>query len=324
MKIFITGATGFIGQHLVRRLLTGNHTIVALDVAPNQILLDEFGTRITFVQADLADGAAIHTLIGQYRPSHIAHLAFLLPPETETNPERAIQVNVQGLLHIVQAARLNDVKRVVWTSSMSVYGSSAQYPTQPVNEDAPTYPTGLYGATKVMAESLARHYFKQFGLDVIGLRANLVYGPGRVRGLGEFKIWSRDLFENAVYNQPVRVPYGDQLLDWLYVNDFARAIDLALQVQSPAHRLFNISGDWRPVRDAVRAVQASFSQAPIELESGTQPAERQPPAMDAQRAQTELGFVPEFDLERGVRNYLETISHALGAAVPQGPHDNAN
>ena len=81
---------------------------------------------------------------------------------------------------------------------MSAYGPSARYPVQPVNEEAPTFPTGLYGATKVMGESLARHYFRQFGLDVIGLRANLVYGPGRVRGLGEFKIWSRDLFEDAV------------------------------------------------------------------------------------------------------------------------------
>ncbi|HZQ08024.1 MAG TPA: NAD(P)-dependent oxidoreductase [Anaerolineae bacterium] len=121
MIVLITGASGFVGQHLVRRLLAQNCEIVAMDFAPNPALLAEFAGRITFVQADITDGAGVRELIQKYHPTYIAHLAFLLPPETENNPERAIQVNVQGLVNVFEAGRGNQVKRVICTSSMSAY-----------------------------------------------------------------------------------------------------------------------------------------------------------------------------------------------------------
>jgi len=196
---------------------------------------------------------------------------------------------------------------------MAVYGPSHRYSTQPVDEDAPNYPTSLYGATKVMAEALARHYTMNFGLDVIGLRANLVYGPGRVRGLGEFKIWSRDLFENAARGEPVTVPFGDQQLDWIYVADYARALESALEVAPPPHRVFNILGERRAVREAVAAVRRFVPDAHITLEPGMLPPDRQPPAFDGRRAQAELGYMPEYSLQDGARAYLESLSYHVGA-----------
>src|SRR5690606_31770084 len=119
-----------------------------------------------------------------------------------------------------------------------------------------------------MAESLAKHYAREYQLDTIGLRANLVYGPGRVRGLGEYKTWSRDLFECAVRGEPVVVPYGDQPLDWIYVVDVVRAIERALDVDRPAHQIFNVLGDRRPVRDAVAEVRRRVPGARIEVTPG--------------------------------------------------------
>ncbi|HZQ09618.1 MAG TPA: NAD(P)-dependent oxidoreductase [Anaerolineae bacterium] len=314
-RFLITGATGFVGQHLVRRVLDTGNEVIALDYAPNPAVLTNLGERATLVRGDVSDAETLHRIFETYHPQVVAHLAYLLPPETETAPERALQINLMGLQNVLDAARVFGVRRVVWTSSISVYGPAYRYPNQPVDEDAPTFPTSLYGATKVMAESLSRHYANQFGLSVVALRANLVYGPGRVRGLGEFKIWSRDLFEGAARGEPVTVPCGDQCLDWIYVTDFARALQLACAVATLTHSIFNISGEWSPVRQAVESVQHEIPNAPLKLESGTLAPERQPPAFSGARARLELGFTPEYSLAQGVRAFLKTISQQIGQKV---------
>ena len=110
MNVLITGATGFIGQHLVRRLLAQDDRIIALDFAPNPALLAEFGDRITFVQADLADGAAVGHSFKITRPPILRISAFFLPPETETNPGRAHSSECAGLFHVFDAARASGVQ----------------------------------------------------------------------------------------------------------------------------------------------------------------------------------------------------------------------
>ena len=184
LQLLVTGATGFVGAHLTRSLLANGHRVTALDYAPNVAALDGSNELLTLIEGDVSDASFVRDLIETHQFDMIAHLAYLLPPETESAPQRALQINVMGLHNILVTAHTFGVRRVVWASSMGVYGPSHRYPEQPVDEDAPNYPPSLYGATKVMSEALSQHYADAFGLDVIGVRANLVYGPGRVRGLG--------------------------------------------------------------------------------------------------------------------------------------------
>jgi UDP-glucose 4-epimerase len=307
VQLLVTGATGFVGAHLTRRLLANGHRVTALDYAPNAAALDGSNEQLTLHKGDVRDVALMRDLFETHHIDSIVHLAYLLPPETESAPERALEINVMGLHNILVMAHTYGVRRVVWASSMGVYGPSHRYSEQPVDEDAPTYPTSLYGATKVMSEALAQHYAEAFGLDVIGVRANLVYGPGRVRGLGEFKIWSRDLFESAVRGIPVVVPFGDQLLDWIYVTDYVRGFELALEATTPNHKVFNILGEWRSVRDAAAAVQEISPDVTLTVEDGVLPPDRQPPAFDGMRAAVELGYTPHYSLENGAKAYIEWL-----------------
>lgn len=307
MVLLVTGAAGFIGAHLVRSLLKQGHEVVGLDAGP----MPEWAThagRLTYHSGNVSDGQAIRHLVHGYQPEGIFHLAYLLPPASEENPSRTLQVNLLGFDNILSAARDAQVRRVVWTSSMAVYGPSHRYAEQPVDEEAPTYPTSLYGATKVMAEALARQYVQQFGMEVVGIRANLVYGPGRVRGLGEFKIWSRDLFEKAARREPVVVPYGDQPLDWVYVTDVVRVLEQLLSCPVPDHQMFNVLGERRPVRDAVEAVRALVPDAPIEVEPGLLPLDRQPPAFDGRRAELALDYRCDYSLDAGARAFLNALA----------------
>ena len=107
------------------------------------------------------------------------------------------------------------------------------------------------------------------------------------------------------------VPFGDQPLDWIYVTDYARGFELALEATTPDHKVFNILGEWRPVRDAVAAVRELSPDATIEVEDGMLPPDRQPPAFDGTRAEVELGYTPQHSLESGVKAYVEWLGQHI-------------
>ena len=305
MNVLITGGTGFIGAHLARRLVRAGCGVVLLDPSPANVLQDIL-TAEEQAEVTLAPGHAeslrdLGDVIRSHRIDRIAHLASLLHPACDLNPPQAVQVNVGSLLAVLEAARLWDLKKVVWTSSVVVFGNRESHPLLPVPNDAAHHPTSVYGATKSFNEFLAGHYVKMWGVDALGLRLTLVYGPGRVRGATAFV---NELLLRPALGQPARVPFADDVVDWQYVEDVARLIEQCLQVERTRTLVFNTRFDVRPIREVGRYIMRLLPEAQIEYVPGTFGIAWE---LDDSALQAEIGFRPEYPVERGV---VETINDA--------------
>lgn len=303
MAVLVTGGASFIGSHTVKRLLAGGREIVVYDPMATrgtiqEILSSSELAQIRLVAGDILDTFDLLRTMRQNRVDEVVHLAAALGPVCESNPPLGLRINGVGFVNVLEAARLFGIRRVVWASSAAVYGPADRYPHARLTEDDPHHPLNVYGATKVLNEHLARHYFDHFGVDNIGLRFTTVYGPGRVAGLMAHKL-SLEMMQKPAMGLPGRVPCGDDTIDFQYVDDAARAIELALnRAGATRTRVFNIVGDLRPVRDGVDYVRRLIPGADVTTEPGVWGV-AQNYAFD--RARDELGYEPAYRLEEGIR-----------------------
>jgi len=113
MTLLVTGATGFVGAHLTRCLLAHGHHVVALDHASNPATLAEASDRLRLITGDVSNATTLRATLETHQPEAIVHLAYLLPPETEASPARALQINLVGLHNLFEAARAVNVRRVI-------------------------------------------------------------------------------------------------------------------------------------------------------------------------------------------------------------------
>ncbi|MBP1933278.1 nucleoside-diphosphate-sugar epimerase [Ammoniphilus resinae] len=267
--------------------------------------LNQVKESIGFVQGDISEWDQLLHAIKQHQVQTIIHLAYYRDiQEQEKNPHRATKINCLGFNHILEAARIMGIKRVVWASSTAVYGYPHLY-NEPVDEDALLSPTSIYGACKAYDEYLSNHYRKAFGLETIGLRPTVVYGDGRwYRGLSNF---TYDLFAYATSGKEYVVQHGDKRVDWLHVKDCARAFVLAALVTNTVHGIFNITGQVATLREATEAIQRIEPNARFEIKPGGREEEYWPAYLDGTRAKDELGYIPEFDLSKGCKDYLDIL-----------------
>jgi len=233
---------------------------------PNLNRLGEIKDKVEVVKGDILNVETLFFAIKNYNIDRIIHLAFYIDIlGQEEHLLRPLKINCIGFNNVLEVARIMGVKRVVWASSVAVYGSPEYYQTQPVDEDAPTNPTTFYGACKVLDEYLGVHYAKKFGVDTIGLRPTVLYGPGRwYRGLSTF---TYDLFVNPALGRSAKVDYGDQTVDWIYIKDVAKAFILAYYVKETKHKIFNISGQVATVKEAAECVRKILPNADILVSS---------------------------------------------------------
>jgi len=304
----VTGANGFIGSQVVQSLVGKGSKVVVYHSNPISTRLASVADKVKFVNGDLMEWETLFGAIKNYGVETIVHLAYYRDVvEQEKRPLKATRINCLGFNNVLEVARLSGVKRVVWSSSIAVYGPPELY-TEPVSEDAPAQPTTLYGACKVYNEYLANHYTREFGLETIGLRPAIVYGQGRwYSGRANF---ARDLFVNAITGQPTIVEGADRRIHWIHVSDVAQAFVKACFVNRVKHNIFNLQGDVASIRQAAGMVRELVPTAKIELRGGGK--ESWPNQLDWSRAREELGYQPEFGLKRGISEYLEILRKELG------------
>ncbi|MCD6243155.1 NAD(P)-dependent oxidoreductase [Candidatus Bathyarchaeota archaeon] len=306
MSYLVTGGTGFIGSHLIRELVNRGEEVIAYDYQPNYEAISDVKDKVKVIRGDVLDVTDLLECVKKYGVEYIVHLAYLLIPQSQEKPLKAIKVNCEGTTNIFEIARIMDVKRVVWASSISVYGRAEYYGHKPVNEDAPKMPLNVYGACKVLNEFMGEYYYEKYGLDNIGLRFTVVYGPGRARGQTAF---ASELIEGAALGRPVKVSYGNQKVDWQYVKDAVKAIILACNVKQTKHRIFNTCGELRTIYEAAEYIKKLIPDAVIHVEPGELGWQME---FDITRAKEELGYTPSYTMEEGIREHINIIRSRAG------------
>jgi len=315
MKVLITGGLGVNGAVTARLMVQEGLRPVLMDNRMDLTLMGDIKDRVDIIVGDICDQAALEKTVDDYKVTHIAHLAALMPEPAEADPRLGVKVGVNGTINVLEVARAKSIKRVVFTSSKAAYGEiTGEYapPTcKPVREDHPKRPADLYGSIKVCCEEVGRYYRETYGIEFIALRFVSIYGPGKEARHGPLSFYGQ-LIEKARTGERWLIPQGgDQLNDALYVGDVGRSIYLAIKAPAPEEWTFNIGTGkaWTP-RDFLHAAAKLFPNHKIELGSGPSKLGRSKQSycvFDISAAEKQLGYEPAYDVERGVRDYVATL-----------------
>jgi len=305
MKVLVTGAAGFIGSHLVGRLLDDGHEVTALDDL-YEGSLDNLGfakgsKNFRFVEADVRDKETLDKELEGVE--NVFHLAARNLMRSLDSPETDCEVNALGTVRILQASLEKGVRRFVHVSSASVYGEPNKFPT---TEDQPTVPTCPYGVSKLCGENYARVFHSNFGLDTVVLRYFNVYGTRQSPNsyyTGVIPIF----IKSAMAGKPLTV-YGDgeQVRDFTNVCDTVDATIRASKEKKCVGNVYNVcTGSGTTVNQLAELIRGeTASDSKIE-KLPDRKAEIRKRIGDNSRLREDAGFVPGVSLKSGLSELVK-------------------
>lgn len=293
MRVVVTGANGFIGTHTVRQLLDKGDQVVALDLNTEGLSkLFGYDKNCKIAQCDiLREKAKDHVSQGD----KVLHLAAIPRfDEAERDSQKAVRVNVEGTLNILQACIEKKAERLVYSSTGSVYSTNAPVP---IREDAPREPGNIYGLTKKQAEDWIIMYSDR--LPYVILRYGYVYGKGK--NWGAVGAFLRRLKEGK---RPI-VFGGKQTNDFIYIKDIVQANLLALETPL-LNQVYNIgSGRATSIKDVCElCIKAMRSNLTMEIKPA-RAFDFPVFVYDIAKAQTLLGFEPKWNILDGIEDSLK-------------------
>ncbi len=248
MTVMVTGGAGFIGRRVAGLLVARGERVVRFDTVaapPAEGAVD--------VRGDIAQMTHLLEAIADHGVTRIVHLAALLPPVTEERPHTGLLVNIQGAANVFEAARWAKIERVVYASSIAVYGDQSNFGDRTVTEDDPSLPYNVYGQTKAVNDFTAARYRERWGLDLRGIRICTVFGHGRTTGLTG--MIGGLLISRPAIGLPIDLPVDPaEASSMIYVEDaaeiFTRAV-LSGDLHSP---VYNTGGHLATVREVAELV----------------------------------------------------------------------
>jgi UDP-glucose 4-epimerase len=308
-KTLVTGGAGFIGSHLVDRLLADGHEVLVLDNfvtgRPENLVQHRDNARLAVHRVDVSDHEAIRPLFqGTEWVFHLAALADIVPSiQTPLTYHRA---NVDGTMAVLEAARLGGVKRLVYTASSSCYGLPDVFPTP---ETAPIRPMYPYALTKYFGEQYALHWHKTYRLPCLSLRLFNVYGP-RSRTSGAYGAVFGVFLAQKLAGKPFTVVGdGAQTRDFTFVTDVADAFVTAASSEIQGE-VFNVgSGSTYSINRLVELLKGSVIHIP------KRPAEPDCTFADTAKIARDLNWHPKVCFEDGVKIMLQVIESWRNAPV---------
>lgn len=315
MKVLITGGMGVIGAETSRKFVDEGHRPVIFARHRDDSLIGDIVDKVDIELGDVLDMPRILQVLKKHKVTHVVHTAAFVGAVSAANPALSIQVNVMGLVNILEAARALDVKRLVFTSAKGVYGPTVGehgHPTyKPISEDMPKNPKRIYDSAKFMGENVCTYYNDNMGIETVSLRFASTYGPGKTARHGPMGVTSA-IVENPARGLPFRIKQGgDEKDDFIYNKDSANGIYLATVADKLKSRVYNIgTGIGSTLRDFERIIKRHIPDAVMEIGPGLNFFGFPYPATsvyDISRARAELGYEPQYDLERGIADYLASL-----------------
>ncbi len=306
-KNLVTGGLGFVGVNLAKRLVSDGEDVVLFDVVSSSKFVKEIESKVKIVQGDLCNWFQILDVVKNNRIDCIYHLGAIMADVAETNPQQAYMVNLNGTFHILEAARLFDVSKVIFASSQSTYGPGI---SSPVNEDVAQFPNSIYGVTKVGSERLGEYYHLKFGLDFRGIRPPAIIGLGRIHGPSRY---TSEMIRLPALGKPYYA-YVDQSTKYpiIYVKDVVQAfINLkSVEEATLTRRVYNLSGTTVTAGEEAEIVKKYLPKAKIVFQPDREIVKLLTDMswdMDSTRAQLDWGFRIKYNLEAAIRDYIDEI-----------------
>jgi len=327
MRILVTGAAGFIGFHLSRRIIGRGDSVIGVDninayydpqLKEARLRLLQGESRFEFQRLDLREQAAVTRLFEENSFDRVVHLAAQAGVRHSlTHPHDYIDSNVVAFMNILEGCRHSKIEHLVYASSSSVYGLNEQAPFS-IHHNV-DHPVSLYAATKKANELMAHCYSHLYGLPTTGLRFFTVYGPWGRPDMSLF------LFtKNIIEGKPIEVyNFGDMVRDFTYVDDIVegtlRVVDHVAQpdpqwrrdnpapgTSSAPYRVYNI-GNSSPVKltDYIAAIEKAVGKkAELNL-LPLQPGDVERTVADTTDLARDVGFAPNTAVEDGIRRFVE-------------------
>jgi len=299
-RVLVTGGAGFIGSHLVRALLARGDDVLVLDNLSTGARANLADLPVELLVADL--GEADQVRAATRGVDTVFHLgAMISVPASIDNPAGCYRTNVLGSLHVLEAARREQVRRVVLASSCAVYGDHAG----PAAEDAASRPMSPYASSKLAMEDLARLYASALGLQTVCLRFFNVYGP-RQDVHSPYAAVIPLFIEGLLDGRPPTI-HGDggQSRDFVFVEDVVQAMLQASQAVVGG-RVFNIGhGQSRTVLELAEVLATLVPGSPAPVFGPARAGDIRLSAADIGRATKALGYRPAWDLQRGLQATVE-------------------
>jgi UDP-glucuronate 4-epimerase len=327
MKILVTGAAGFIGFHVSKRLLESDYEVIGLDnindyydinLKKDRLKNLKDYKRFVFYKNNLEDKEAVKQLFKKEEPQKVVHLAAQAGVRYSIqHPEVYVQSNIVGTLNILEGCRHSTVEHLIYASSSSAYGLSTKYPFSV--EDNVSHPVSFYGATKIANELMAHSYSHLYGIPTTGLRFFTVYGPWGRPDMAYF-LFTKNILASKlidIYN------HGNMERDFTYIDDIVEGVmkvtnktpgpdpswssdDPNPASSSAPYKLYNI-GSNAPVRlmDYIREIEKNLG---IEAKLNLMPMQDGDFLKSHANVDTlvqDLGYTPKHSIESGIKKFVE-------------------
>lgn len=325
MNVLVTGATGFIGMHVVKELAEAGRSVIAVDLNPArpeaEVFLGAAAGRVRFLRADLAVPDALSAAVPDSLDGVVHAAVMTSTPDVEArDPERVVAVNLVATVEMLQHARRARARRFLYVSSSGVYGETD--PLVPVPEAHPVRLGNLYTMTKYASERVVASADGRHGLSATSIRIAAPYGPTE-RPTGSRMVMSpiHALVNAAIEGRAVTLGHPERTRDWTYAGDIARAIRLLLDARALRHACYNVSSSapatLAAVADSLHTIVPAFFWRPAsdgspDIDGAA--AQRRGP-LDTGRIRA-LGFEPRYGLEQGLGDTVAWVRRMRAAVAP--------
>lgn len=306
----VTGAAGFIGYHVCKRLLEEGETVVGVDNLNDYYSVDlklarlnniEKYAKFSFCKIDICDREAVEKLFKERNFEKVIHLAAQAGVRYSIdNPYAYADSNLMGMLTILEGCRHHKIEHLIYASSSSVYGMNDKVPFS--EDDRVDNPVSFYAATKKANEAMVASYSNLFGLKCTGLRFFTVYGP-----------WGRPdmapmLFAKAIcYGEEIRIfNQGNMLRDFTYIDDIIDGILSVINLNHRGHELLNI-GASKPTHllDFVSNLEKNLGKVGKKNNYPMQPGDVEKTYADVRKLSKLTGYSPKITVDEGVKRFID-------------------
>jgi nucleoside-diphosphate-sugar epimerase len=309
MNILITGA-GLIGAHAARHAVDAGNKVVLYDLSPNRNYIQEIvgKDRVEVVAADIRDLPALLSALERFAVDTLVHTAGLIGSRVQENSYTGATNNILGTINVLEAARLRQLRRLVYISTFGVYDRS-KIDDSVVRESHPIGGHNLYATTKVCSEHLVHAYAALYKLDTAILRPGGVFGRGFYVGGSTVGKIMRDLALNIIKGEPITLDAGTYgLNEYAYGKDVGLAVFLACQKENLEQRIYNAgTGVVTGPEELAQVVRELSPNIKVTVSGVVKADKNKAIPLDLSISKAELGYAPGFPLKEALRDYMDEL-----------------